>query len=128
MSSVYSLSDIIIYSLIVVFVISIISQLVAYIRADKRINFYRKTLLGGVAQESFPTQKMDISDKAKSSKFGGLWREFEETLIELPTANGVEYKNTIDAEHFFNTKTLARGITESRLSASVPGFLTAIGF
>ena len=35
--------------------------------------------------------------------------------------------NTIDAPHFFNTYTLARGLTENRLVAAMPGILTAIG-
>uniref|UniRef100_UPI0022E2EE0F anti-phage ZorAB system protein ZorA n=1 Tax=Aeromonas sp. QDB05 TaxID=2990478 RepID=UPI0022E2EE0F len=35
--------------------------------------------------------------------------------------------NSIDAEHFFNAKTLATGLTASRLLAATPSFLVAIG-
>jgi len=35
--------------------------------------------------------------------------------------------NTLDAEHFFNAKTLATGLTASRLLAATPSFLVAIG-
>lgn len=71
---------------------------------------------------------------AKNSKgpAGHLWSEFEETLIEVRSNDArnevsiVRY-NSIDASHFFNTSTLASELTENRLLAAVPGFLTGIG-
>ena len=36
-------------------------------------------------------------------------------------------KNTLDAGHFFNSHNLAKEVTENRLIAAVPGFLTAVG-
>ena len=41
--------------------------------------------------------------------------------------DGEHLYNTLDADHFFNSHTLARSVTESRLLAAVPGFLTAVG-
>lgn len=53
--------------------------------------------------------------------------EFDETLIEVETEDGLILHNTFDADYFFNASSLAREITENRLLAAVPGFLTAIG-
>ena len=65
--------------------------------------------------------------KSKEAGVGHLWLEFDETLVEVKTSNGVFLRNTLDAGHFFNTHTLAKQVTENRLIAAVPGFLTAIG-
>ena len=55
------------------------------------------------------------------------WLEFNETLVETHTEQGSKLNNTLEASYFFNTRSLAGGITESRLLAAVPGFLTALG-
>jgi hypothetical protein len=65
--------------------------------------------------------------KSKEAGVGHLWLEFDETLVEVKTSSGVLLRNTLDAGHFFNTHTLAKQVTENRLIAAVPGFLTAIG-
>lgn len=56
---------------------------------------------------------------------GPLWREFDETLV-LSNDNQKLF-NTLDADHFFNARTLAMGLTGSRLLAAAPSFLVAIG-
>ncbi|NVK41173.1 MAG: anti-phage defense ZorAB system ZorA [Oceanospirillaceae bacterium] len=56
---------------------------------------------------------------------GALWREFDESLVY--SADKTRLSNTLDAEHFFNSNTLANGLTSSRLLAAAPSFLTAIG-
>ncbi|MGS0497021.1 anti-phage ZorAB system protein ZorA [Pseudoalteromonas mariniglutinosa] len=69
-----------------------------------------------------------IKDKAKSSNnevVKNLWREFDESLVTDHRDQRIY--NTLDAEHFFNPKTLASGITSNRLLAAAPSFLTAIG-
>ena len=69
--------------------------------------------------ESLYDNIADIRDKAKSSNddvVKNLWREFDESLVLDHREKGVY--NTLDAEHFFNPRTLASGITS---------FLTAIG-
>ena len=42
-------------------------------------------------------------------------------------ARGYHLFNTLDASHFFNHYSLARGLTDNRLLTAVPSFLTAIG-
>ncbi len=58
---------------------------------------------------------------------GHLWLEFDETLIEIREDGVTQLFNTFDAVYFFNSSTLAKGVTNNRLIAAVPGFLTAIG-
>ncbi|GAA77183.1 hypothetical protein P20480_3676 [Pseudoalteromonas sp. BSi20480] len=65
--------------------------------------------------------------KQKDKGIGFLWMEFDETLVEIQNGEQVELRNTLDAGHFFNSYTLARSVTENRLIAAVPGFLTALG-
>ena len=62
-----------------------------------------------------------------SNKAGHLWLEFDQTLVEREQNGIVHLHNTCDAAYFFNTSTLAGGMTENRLMAAVPSFLTAIG-
>ncbi len=74
--------------------------------------------------EMIATQRREIAQNAmKNPKLGNVWKEFDQSLIE---SNGKLY-NTVDAAYFFNTHTLASGLTENRLFAAVPGFLTALG-
>jgi hypothetical protein len=61
----------------------------------------------------------------KNSGIGMLWREFDESLVS--SSDQKLLFNTLDAEHFFNPRTLAPGLTASRLLAATPGFLVAIG-
>ena len=65
--------------------------------------------------------------KQKDKGIGFLWMEFDETLVEIQNGDKIELRNTLDAGHFFNSYTLARSVTENRLIAAVPGFLTALG-
>ncbi|WOA30212.1 anti-phage ZorAB system protein ZorA [Alloalcanivorax xenomutans] len=61
----------------------------------------------------------------KKKDVGNLWREFDESLVF--SKDKEKLFNTLDAEHFFNTRTLASGLTESRLLAAAPSFMVAIG-
>ena len=47
-----------------------------------------------------------------------LWREFDESLVF--SSDQQKLFNTLDAEHFFNARTLASGLTASRLLAAAP--------
>lgn len=90
-----------------------------------KIRFYLK-LLDEATKENLAPRRREIEQNAlKSDGHGLLWKEFDETLVY--SEDGTRLSNTLDASHFFNTHTLARGITESRLLAAVPGFLTAVG-
>jgi len=68
----------------------------------------------------------DKTNKVKGDE-AHLWREFDDNLIEIKDGDEVHLYTVYDASHFFNSSTLARGITESRMLAAVPGFLTALG-
>lgn len=70
-------------------------------------------------------QLLDDSSSHQRSEVGNLWREFDESLVF--SSDRTKLYNTLDAEHFFNAKTLAAGLTESRLLAAAPSFLVAIG-
>lgn len=96
-----------------------------YRQSKDQIKFYEK-LLEGVKQDELSGLRREITQKAlQHPVYGKLWKEFDETLVSSP--DGRRLFNTLDAEHFFNTHSLAQGLTENRLLAAVPGFLTAIG-
>lgn len=96
-----------------------------YWRANKHLKFYRE-LLTDLTAEQLLEKRRDISNKAlENQPYGRLWREFDESLVHIPQKQRL--CNTLDAAHFFNTHTISRGLTENRLLAAVPGFLTAIG-
>lgn len=96
-----------------------------YKKAKQHLKFYQD-LLSGLTVEQLLEKRRDISNKAMSDKkYGQLWKEFDESLVHIPHKKRL--CNTLDAEHFFSTHSIARGLTENRLLAAVPGFLTAIG-
>lgn len=96
-----------------------------YTKAKQHLKFYQN-LLVGLSAEELLEKRRDIANKAMSNKmYGQLWKEFDESLVHIPHKKRL--CNTLDAEHFFSTHSIARGLTENRLLAAVPGFLTAIG-
>ncbi|RPH15227.1 MAG: hypothetical protein CBB67_018120 [Alteromonadaceae bacterium TMED7] len=86
-------------------------------------------ILENLKREDIANKRIDLLSEAKKrdKDIGFLWMEFDETLVEIQGPEGVKIKNTLDAGHFFNSHTLAAGVTENRLVAAVPGFLTALG-
>lgn len=98
-------------------------------RSKWRIRFYSQ-MLEGVTPENLAEKRESLVAKAKKAngKLGPQWLEFDESLVLKRDGSGRHcLYNTLDAGYFFNTHTLARGLTENRLLAAVPGFLTAIG-
>lgn len=96
-------------------------------RAKKNIQQIQE-ILEGQTTDSLYENISDIRDKAKNLNnpvIQSLWHEFDESLVLDHREKAVF--NTLDAEHFFNARTLASGITSSRLLAATPSFLTAIG-
>ncbi|TKF13391.1 hypothetical protein FCV66_13555 [Enterovibrio norvegicus] len=126
--AVFDLSDIFIWLTIAIFAIFTIKLFLSFIFARSNVTAVKKALKG-VDTRSFSSQKFDISERIKRKKLvAELWAEFEETLIEVRSTSGdIVYRNTLSSSEFFNTSTLAQSISESRLTAAVPGFLTAIG-
>lgn len=111
--------------LLVIWVCYLIKVWWSYSRSVKAVKYYEahfQSLPNDPAM--IATQRREIVQNAmKNPELGTVWQEFDQSLIE---SNGKLY-NTVDAAYFFNTHTLASGLTENRLFAAVPGFLTALG-
>ena len=111
--------------LLLVFFIFLLRVFYGGMLSRLKIGFFEH-LLADIESEQLVEQRANLRDEArKDPTLGGLWLEFDETLVISP--DGRHLWNTVDAAIFFNTHTLASGITESRLIAAVPGFLTAVG-
>ncbi|WP_431689297.1 anti-phage ZorAB system protein ZorA [Hahella sp. NBU794] len=119
------LSALVVLALIIIALTLGVWSLINYDRAIRRLQFYTKLLAGLDPEELLEKQREILNHALKSTKYGKLWREFDESLVHIPQKRRL--CNTLDAAHFFNTHTLASGLTENRLIAAVPGFLTAIG-
>ena len=73
-------------------------------------------------------QRRSTMEKAETlGAAGKIWIEFDESLVTIADPSGERLSNTLDSNHFFNTYTLAPRLSDNRLLAAVPGFLTAIG-
>lgn len=86
------------------------------------------SLLEGQSKENIAGSRREILQKANSLDDRDvrlLWSEFDESLVI--TEDQKKIFNTQDASCFFNAKTLATGLTGSRLLAAVPSFLVALG-
>ena len=88
------------------------------------------SLLNGQTKEALASKRRETLQNALQSQppeVGKLWREFDESLVSSGFGENGQLFNTLDAEHFFNPLTLARGLSASRLMAATPSFLVAIG-
>ena len=114
--------------LLIVTIAFLAKSLFSYFRASLRVSWLKKRL-AGLKSDTVTNKMGDLEDAAKKKKdlIGHLWLEFTETLVEVKKRESVHLYNILDASHFFNSSTLAKGVTENRLVAAVPGFLTAIG-
>ena len=125
LSSAHGLSALFVLALLILMFSFLIFAFKKYYQARNHVDFYAN-LLRDLSQEDLASKQRDLTNQAlEHQEYGGLWQEFDETLVRSPDGNRLF--NTVDAAHFFNTSTLARGLTENRLLAAVPGFLTAIG-
>jgi len=96
-----------------------------YFRARNRTKKL-KGLIKNLTPENLTANRRAIKEQAKSLGYvGDLWGEFDETLVQDQSSDLLH--NAMDSSHFFNSHTLAPQLTENRLTAAVPGFLTAIG-
>ena len=86
------------------------------------------SLVKGQSKEELALNRRETLQKAQSLSIPGvkeLWVEFDESLVL--SSDQTSLFNTLDAEHFFNARSLACGLTASRLLAAAPSFLVAIG-
>lgn len=101
-------------------------QFYYWLRFNPAIGFIRRQIKELTFENAASKREQLFTQAEKSKKPGAsLWLEFDESLVTTPEKDRVY--NTLDAEHFFNGQSLAYGITSSRLLASAPAFLTAIG-
>ncbi|WP_313327443.1 anti-phage ZorAB system protein ZorA [Pseudomonas qingdaonensis] len=110
-----------------VFVFSLWALVVHYRRFSTRMQALH-SLLEGQSKETLAQNRRETLQRAgelKAPNVGMLWREFDESLVL--SSDQKQLFNTLDAEHFFNPRTLAGGLTASRLLAAAPSFLVAIG-
>lgn len=122
------LSIVFVQLLIVVTVVFFLFFVGKCIAAWHRLSWFEK-VLEPLERKDIAAKRFDLIEFArkKDKDIGFLWMEFDETLVEVRRNGRVEVRNTLDAGHFFNSYTLAGSITENRLLAAVPGFLTALG-
>ena len=122
------LSALFVFILLVVFLFFVFVSIKAFVKSRRQITWVFN-LLKDETQTSVVLNRQEFKDKAEGVDHQGShqWIEFDETLIEIEVDGGLQLQNTLDSSHFFNPTTLAAGITESRMLAAVPGFLTALG-
>jgi FtsZ-binding cell division protein ZapB len=96
-------------------------------RASRRISFLSHILKNIQSDELVQKREQIKQNMSEDQYCSDLWNEFDESLVSSNTPENMQLYNTVDAAHFFDTHTLARGMTESRLIAAMPGILTAIG-
>jgi hypothetical protein len=122
------LSALFIIFLICIFIYFLFYAAFQFIKSIRLIN-WTMGLIGKETASSITLNREEFKEKSKKVNHaaGHLWLEFDETFIEVETSLGLKLHNTIEATHFFNTTSMAAGITESRMLAAVPGFLTAGG-
>lgn len=86
------------------------------------------SLIAGQSRENLASNRRETLQKAlalKDKRIGALWREFDDSLVS--TSDHKQLFNTLDAEHFFNVRTLASGLSGSRFFGSLPGLLVGLG-
>ncbi|NWB69692.1 anti-phage ZorAB system protein ZorA [Pseudomonas sp. I8001] len=86
------------------------------------------TLVAGQTRENLALNRRETLQKAlglKVKRVGVLWHEFDDSLVS--SSDHKQLFNTLDAEHFFNARTLAPGLSGSRFFGSLPGLLVGLG-
>lgn len=86
------------------------------------------SLIVGQSRENLALNRRETLQKAlglKVKRIGALWHEFDDSLVS--SSDHKQLFNTLDAEHFFNARTLAPGLSGSRFFGSLPGLLVGLG-
>ncbi|HBP6668266.1 MULTISPECIES: anti-phage ZorAB system protein ZorA [Pseudomonas] len=86
------------------------------------------SLIAGQSRENLAVNRRETLQKALGLKvklIGALWHEFDDSLVS--SSDHKKLFNTLDAEHFFNARTLAPGLSGSRFFGSLPGLLVGLG-
>ncbi len=109
------------------FFYSIVSLALGWARFTGRMRALR-SLIAGQSRENLALNRRETLQKAlglKIKRIGALWREFDDSLVS--SSDHKQLFNTLDAEHFFNARTLASGLSGSRFFGSLPGLLVGLG-
>ena len=124
------LSAVFVAFLLIITAVFLLKFTYSFFKASERVSWFNKTLKE-VSTQNVAAKRIDLQSAAQQESrinhVGHLWQEFDETLIEVRKDGKTHLYNTFDSNHFFNSSTLAEGVTDNRLIAAVPGFLTAIG-
>lgn len=123
--------------LIVLFFFYIGKLLLSYIKDKKQIVLLVDLLekYKNKIKENYKDGHLDISNEytelleeinESDAKLQKLWKEFDESLIKKVDGEVFVVRNSIDAEYFFNKKTMVSHLG-SKLFASIPGMLLGIG-
>lgn len=123
--------------LILLFLFSLIKLYISW-RKDKKQIYRLSDLLEKhhkKLKKNHPNSHLDISEEYNElleeinnsdQKLSKLWKEFDESLIKKSDGEKFIIRNSIDAEYFFNKKTMVSHLG-SKLFAAIPGILLGIG-
>lgn len=123
--------------LIVLFTYYLIKLISSWYQDRKQIIFLENLLkkYKNKLKENHKNSHLDISHEytelseeinESNVKLQKLWKEFDESLIKKIDGEVFVVRNSIDAEYFFNKKTMISHLG-SKLFASIPGMLLGIG-
>ncbi|RUE46302.1 anti-phage ZorAB system protein ZorA [Pseudomonas aeruginosa] len=110
-----------------IFVGSLLALLRSWLHFKGRMGSLSK-LLAGQTRENLAINRREMLQKAdalKDKRIASLWYEFDDSLVA--SSDQKKLFNTLDADHFFNARTLATGLTASRLLGALPGLLVGLG-
>jgi hypothetical protein len=110
-----------------IFSISVIALVRSWVQFKRRMGSLNR-LLAGQNRENLAINRREMVQKAealKDKRIASLWCEFDDSLVA--SSDHKKLFNTLDADHFFNARTLASGLTASRLLGALPGFMVGLG-
>ena len=113
--------------MVVIFSVTVVILVINRARFGSRVGALNG-LLKDLDKDNMALSRREIRQRAmelKDSDARLLWLEFDDSLVV--SGNQKQLFSTLGASYFFNGKTLARGLTGSRLLAAVPSFLVALG-
>jgi ElaB/YqjD/DUF883 family membrane-anchored ribosome-binding protein len=123
--------------LIVLFTWYMIKLIISWWKDKKQINILAHLLekYRTKIKTNYTDGHLDISNEYtelleeindSNQKLQKLWKEFDESLIKKSDGDKFIVRNSIDAEYFFNKKTMISHLG-SKLYSSIPGMLLGIG-
>ncbi len=123
--------------LILLFIFYFVKLIFSWLKDKRQINILGKLLIKHRKniQSKNPNASLDISEEYpelleainnSNPRLQKLWKEFDESLIKKTDGEKFIIRNSIDAEYFFNKKTMISNLG-SKLYSAIPGMLLGIG-